>query len=446
MSIGNFFKSVEHGAENVVHSVEHAAEGAAKAVEHAAEGAAKTVGHAATGAVKAVEHAAASGAKAVEHAAASGAKAIEQGAKAVAHAVSGPAEKLAKFASDGWEKLEYQIGIDKGVDAEKTVKEEAANQVAKGEADKAKADLTANGKAEAAALAKLPPAERDAYATVKAGMAGEKGDPAGEDAVAERALQKMLIAGKVGGKDLRGGKTVLDNLATIAKEPLAPGIDRGALLCETTREIADATTINQEGKGTCGAAVSCMMLAMKNPSEYTRIVGQLATPAGKAVLQNGDTITRVPDWQAPDRGRTTSQRLLEPALMNYGYSADGTTYSNTKDDRSLFGIGTPGGASTGLADWEQEKVLTGLYGEKYSDHLTLAGSYDGDWKSIQSWTGRGEPIPASICYGGGIKEDHHVIITGVAGDNVTIMNPQGKVETFSKEQFQKMMLSYRTPG
>jgi hypothetical protein len=439
MSIGDAYDSVKNTVSDAVDTASNAASDAVDTAESAA-----------SSAVDSAESTASSAVDSATNTIADGAKALGDGANEIESQVEGLASQAQDIASQAWDKFKYQTGIDKGVHAEKTGPTEGGNIVGKGDAATAQRELQANAPAERAALAKLPAGQRKEYEDVKAGMTRQKGDAAGEDVVAQRALQKMLIDGKLGQKDLRGGKTVLDNLEQIQKEPLAKGIDRGALLCETTREMADPSCINQENKNTCGAAAASMVLATKNPAEYARIVGQLASPEGKATLQNGDTLHRAPDFaDNSDKGtavRTTSQRLLEPALMNYGYSADGTTYNNKNDDRSLLGIETPGGMSTGLLDNEQEKVLGGVLGTKYEDNVCLPGGYGNDWNKIAAATRRGEPVPASISYGGGVMNTHHVVITGVDGNNVSIMNPQGMRQTFSKEEFQKMMLSYRTPA
>jgi hypothetical protein len=394
-----------------------------------------------------VAHAVENGASAVAHGVENAAKTVESGAAGAVGFVKQQAVDAERFGAELWDKLKYQLVPGQGFDTPpvRSGPEDLSTMASDDDVAAARQELSQNAAAERTALHRLPAGERAAYARVKASLS--PGVPPGNEVLAQAALQRMLLDGRLEGqKDLRGRKNLLDDLDRIATEHLAPGVNRHQLLDETVRECDDPTTISQEGKGTCTVTSATMLLDAQHPAEYARLVGELATPGGVATMQNGQQLRRKADWasntdevgQVP---RSTGQRLLEPALMQYGYDIGG--YNNTGDTRNLGPISLPFGG--GLMDWEKDKVLKALTGVDYHEKLCIPGEYDSDWAQIASLTARGQLVPASVSWGGGMENGHALLIQSVQGDQVTVLNPWGEEDTFTKEQFQTMMFAYQVP-
>ena len=88
-----------------------------------------------------------------------------------------------------------------------------------------------------------------------------------------------------------------------------------------------------------------ILFSLKNPTDYTDFVHDLARPRGEAELPSGKKVFRPDDWdagndKAPNRhglpgmstnpGRTISSQLTEPVFMQVGYGTQ-YRYSNTFD-------------------------------------------------------------------------------------------------------------------
>lgn len=275
-----------------------------------------------------------------------------------------------------------------------------------------------------AAIAKLPPDQQKAYQALFASMAVNPRSQA--------ALQDLAISGKLAGKDLKGGQTLMQNLQAIATQPLADGIDRSKLLNEVVQELADPVCIQQEARNTCGATTAQILLANRNPAEYARIVAGLSSPAGKTTLQDGSELHRDPNWNVEDGGRTTSSRLIQPAFMT---AAGLTEYDNVKDGNKVPGTSW---AIPGMMPWGMEKLLTRMTGQEYDSHfMTLDPAFK---KATPD-----HPVPICVNYSldRGEVAPHWLQVTGYdpATKTATIINPWGRTETISEDELRKHMIA-----
>ena len=238
----------------------------------------------------------------------------------------------------------------------------------------------------------------------------------------------------------KDGTTALDNLDRFANSNLDKRLtsfgkpeDKSKVLSGLLQEMnAPAQTINQGDRGTCTVTSMTHRVADKNPGEYSRLVTDLATK-GEAKLTNGDTIKPPADGFMEDRGgRTTSERLLQSALMNYARPGEGYQNWNpgkdgtrgTPDDgfsdptnpssRSLDGYPPNGG---GLTYDDNMKVLKGLHGKDFNRHTD--DLLNRTKKEIDA--GRG-PVFTGVAWDGGM---HAVEITKVENGRVYYRNPWG---------------------
>lgn len=307
------------------------------------------------------------------------------------------------------------------------------------EATNAVIDNYKSGKVDAA-LAKLTPEQQAQFKAVVKEL------PLYADVL---TLQKMLLGGRLpGSADIRGGQDLLGNLAELATGDVAGGIDRGRLLAEVLREVADPSCLSQKAKGTCAATSVAIVLASQRPAEYVRLVRSLASPEGEAALQNGMKIHREDDWaSATDvsggKFRTTSGRLLFPAFMEY---ANGLLdYDNTAGAHELLDTEF----RKGLYQFETTKLLRAVTGDSYVTKKTFDFNRDKAMEEIEALTDRGEMVPAGIWWrqttdasGKAKMTGHEIVVTAVRDGKVHIINPWGQEEALDLEDFKQRLKGY----
>lgn len=308
------------------------------------------------------------------------------------------------------------------------------------EIEQATSDLPANAAAERAAVAKLSAGDQQKYQAIA--------DQAQANPMARRELQKMLLDGRLpGAKDLQGQGTLLDHLHTLATEQLADGVDRKQLVNDVLGEVENPVRIDQQQKGTCGAATAQILLARKHPAEYVRLISDLARPEGQAKMAGGDTLKRVDDWANPnDSGRSVSSRLLQPALMNEaaGSTFPGASYNNSSDkDKELFlSVGS------GMSDGGSAKINSQLEGVRFESEGVHSWNRDGSLNRLKEVLGRGKgPIPVSLRFNvDGRAFGHFVQVDKIEQGRVYYTNPWGAQESLSEEEFKSHVTGMQVPN
>lgn len=312
-----------------------------------------------------------------------------------------------------------------------------------------------NGPLEAEKLRSLTEVQRQQYGQLADAI---KGMPR-----ARLALQMLLFEGTLTHpKASREGKDLLTSLAELQAQPLAAGVDRNALLGNLIHEIAVPSVINQRNRGSCTVTSMQILMAMKRPEEYVRVVAGLASPDGQVVLMNGQTLARKAGTEAPDgTGRSESTRLWAPAFLEFGYTA--ATYDNATDenaswfrtDKAGFSAGGHGAAframtggsgrtvvasdSTNLLVQLGDMVVMGGQGVDTLDRKDLVGQ-------VYSQVNAGDPVPVALAWGtpdaaGKIHGGHMVLVTGTDADRVYYRNPWGSEESMSRTEFEKRLWS-----
>lgn len=361
------------------------------------------------------------------------------------------AEKLLNGQSGGPGSLRQRLDPDAPADPPdandpRDVPGDDAN-VKSSRADEAQAQVDANAELEKAALAELTPEQAAQYEAVREQLVAA-GDP-----VAVLALQKMLFAGELPGASSLGGsppQNLLSQLATVADPatPLAEGIDRGQLLCDLVQEVATPSCIDQQNKSTCTVTAASIMLARQNPAEYVRLVAGLASPSGQVTMADGKTVlTRESGTElADDSGRTISQRLLEPALMELG---NGTYDYDNAQNGSYLGKFR---AYAGLNPEGLEIVLEAMFGKSFTaEHYDYPPTAEDAQKLMDSL------LEQVSIYGDtmtgiqvGTDEDgnpilHEVLVTGTETldgvEYVTYIDPYGREARMTVEEFTNAIVS-----
>jgi hypothetical protein len=291
-----------------------------------------------------------------------------------------------------------------------------------------------------AARAELAPEQAAQYDAIAHAL---EGNAQGED-----TLHRLAASGK-----LKGDEALVKHLGEMAKQPLAEGIDRQQLLTETLRAVENPVRMDQEDTNTCGGVSAQIMLALKNPAEYVRLVGGLSTPEGSVKLAGGETIRRDAEWQNPEKGagRALGLKLLTPPLMDMA-QLPGLKHDAKTDENKLLGHNMPGFLQEFLGEGNlgmgEAKVASQLMGEKRDMHLFSNTSRDKDWDTLKQTldAGRG-PITTGMYYRppGRDAIQHYVLIEGVKDGQVTFVNPWGKRERISEADYKSHIFDAALP-
>lgn len=290
-----------------------------------------------------------------------------------------------------------------------------------------------NQQLEAEALLKLSPADRSRYLSVKETLLEpSEGKPNG-DPVGALALQTLLLEGKLpGAKDLTGQDTLLGQLSRMNRQELGNDLDRQQLLSDVVQEVAVPSAVNQRSKGTCVPTSIEIQLLQTNPAEYVRLVGGLASTAGEVQTAGGDTLKVEPEALTDATGRSISQRLLAPALMEV---ANGRAdYDNTEDQHVGDGIDGQKGLTAAQAD----VLLESLYGRPFAFHRTeSAKEKEAGTDFVLSELEAGRSVVVGLKWGEG---GHKVLAVGTETrdgvEYVKVINPWGREESIPREDFE----------
>jgi hypothetical protein len=218
------------------------------------------------------------------------------------------------------------------------------------------------------ALQQLSPELRVPLAGIYAAMAGR---PAGQAAFAKLVLGGALTTGP-------DHAAVLENLAGMATQPLAPGVDRARLLADVVQDLQKPESITQGTRESCECASRQNQMALTTPGEYTRLIAALAAPGGEVVLADGHSVLRrSADWSAPelpeskDTRRSLTGMLFQPAGANLALQhMHGPHYHyNNKTDRNIGPNGkvyvSPDGLHNGLTNPEFAFLCGALAGKPH---------------------------------------------------------------------------------
>lgn len=311
------------------------------------------------------------------------------------------------------------------------------NRLPEGAIAEARAQLKANAALEAERLARLTPADQARYQAVAAGIA--KVPPA------RLALQALLFEGKLPGSLNARQETTLGALARVAEQPLAAGLTRDALLPALVQEVATPSAINQQDRGTCTVTSLSIVLAAREPAEYVRLVGELASPSGQATLANGETIQREPGTEKADgTKRSVSARLWQAALMEFGN--EDYDYDNVTDVSTAPGKRPKTG---GLDIIQVDKAIEGVFGtktdyesvyfskpEKRDALISRLGATLASGQAVLVGMAWGEKGPGNTFHG-----FHEVNLIAVEPDRVRFLNPWGSEDSMAMDEFKERLES-----
>jgi hypothetical protein len=274
----------------------------------------------------------------------------------------------------------------------------------------------------------LSPEQRAMYDKIAATM--------GNDSEAKNALAAMLINGALDQKDMRDGKTLLEQLNAMATQEMGPGITRSKLLREVCIDIANPGRIDQGSYNTCAATTAQRMLAQQNPAEYARLMAGLSSKDGKVTLSNGDTMTRPSDWnKSVHDGRDLASRLFQSSAMSYAAGKHNQTYNNETDRR--------GNGNTGLSAGMVVSLFEGLFRKDYEKFDVSSSSPDAVMQKVKDAVAKGAMVPCAITING---NHHEVLVTSIKDGKVTYYDPgDGQLKTKTEAEFKAMLFNANIP-
>jgi hypothetical protein len=220
------------------------------------------------------------------------------------------------------------------------------------------------------------------------------------------------------------GRTLLDALTTLASRSLSlpteqAGLTHIELLQSVTRDILTLGRVRQGNRSVCPAAAALgYLLAENSPAEYVRLLTQLVTGSGIAVLWSGQSMSSPLDaFTTENSGRPSSQRILESASMDFARDVrTESQYSNRADaHRALDGKW----AHKGLSPEETLRMANGVLGELFVQHSVPDVSSERLLNEVIS-----QPPKSCLLQVGWNKKDHIVVFERSDADRVYFWNPQ----------------------
>ncbi|MEB3204592.1 MAG: hypothetical protein VKP57_07820 [Candidatus Sericytochromatia bacterium] len=233
--------------------------------------------------------------------------------------------------------------------------------------------------------------------------------------------------------------TVLQLLASRAQAPtIATGLrERGLTpagqLANLINHVAYPDKVYQgEGTNTCVVASLQTLMAQQDPAEYLRLATGLIWE-GKVRLANDDLLELAPvDWQGETVGRSSTDAVLQEALMAHADRYDdgsdsgigGGKYGGGRRGGGVYGNGRRGGGSYGggrrgegiydpegtssaltrqgasvpggLTEVQAEKLYEAVAGDRAVPVPVTDRNREQAWKGIRQALEEGYPVPASV--------------------------------------------------
>ncbi|PSB17119.1 hypothetical protein C7B65_19610 [Phormidesmis priestleyi ULC007] len=186
-------------------------------------------------------------------------------------------------------------------------------------------------------------------------------------------------------QDLRGGKTLVENLLSLLDINPHPDFvtltSKEQLLDNVITEILDPNgQINQGSANTCSPTSIQTLLITVNPSEYVRLQLGLLSPTGATQLANGSSISIPPGifqlFRYPNPAgqpfivRTYAELAFQSTILKYARGGAFPAYDPSAAANAANGINTVFQASVnhGLAADETKRALDGIFNVNFTKH------------------------------------------------------------------------------
>jgi uncharacterized protein YvpB len=218
------------------------------------------------------------------------------------------------------------------------------------------------------------------------------------------------------------------------------GIKNNDLIEAALHDIAAPQDIAQENIGTCAGTSVQIELALKDPAKYLNMLDSLAQdqPFPVTGKKDGKDLPPIkPNNTYLDEGkdgkldskRTISCKIMQNAIMTYGDLAE--NIKPGAKPRNYDSSSTSGKVNAGLGNEGSLHVKTALYGDNFKAYgkdespAQLVSILQKAKPSLEN------PVQISMSYTDKGRDSLHAVdVVGIDGNNVTIINPWGRQETF----------------
>ena len=210
---------------------------------------------------------------------------------------------------------------------------------------------------------------------------------------------------------------------------------RLGLIRSSIEDIAFPERIAQHNKGTCAATSVQILFAIKDPQKYLNVVTELASNSGEV---SSDLVKGLPKMkraentmETDDSGRSISNRLIQPAFMDFAMSI--IKYNNIEDTRGIIDEG-------GLAQTETSRLANALMEGEYKN-LSILTPKSLKKAKVEEALNYGSPVPCGLNWGDGDRafseSGHEILVTKVDSDKnlAYFMNPWGELQTMPLNDF-----------
>lgn len=205
------------------------------------------------------------------------------------------------------------------------------------------------------------------------------------------------------------------------------------------KDLAYPTRVDQETKGTCGAAAIQMKWAIEQPKNYAKAVSALARNYGHLLPKGIDIIKPNNSWKKDESDvRTISTQIVQNAIMNVG--GEGTLW-DSEYDSSNDGSGddSDGGLYRDEINHALEKIM-GDYNFDIDKASDLFTTRDDLVDYVEDDLARGQSVLATF-------ERHAVLVVGMdksTEPNQMIIATWGNQHTMTIDEFKEHVVGVQS--
>lgn len=225
--------------------------------------------------------------------------------------------------------------------------------------------------------------------------------------------------------------SLLNKIEDISKSDYPEAVGSGKdLALSALHDIALPSDVSQNNTGGCVATSAQIQMIVRSPDKYLNMLDTLAKNKSYDTAKG----SVVPNWTFAKpfdmTARTISSSIVQSALMSVARDGDYDSTVINSVSRGLF---------LNQAKNMYEKMLGTSVTTK---SLRLGSTKDELFKSIQdSKPSYNNPVHITMKYTEyGRDQSHAVNVVSLNSNNVTIINPWGREETFSSEILSKRLL------
>ncbi|MFN8671321.1 MAG: hypothetical protein U0457_04455 [Candidatus Sericytochromatia bacterium] len=252
----------------------------------------------------------------------------------------------------------------------------------------------------------------------------------------EAVMYMKTLVERKPGLSVNDLKEVFTKLDSMMKEPnYDPRIgNKKEMVISALHDIAEPSDISQEGIGTCTATTIQIQLAIRNPKEYLNMIDDLSknqqhtTIMGKKIDPNW-TFTEEGKEGKTDTRRTISAKIMQNAIMDFA-DANTRNFDSSKADGGLTYDQTSGAINDIMNQNVASYEIWDYSAKQLVDLLKKSNPSDDN------------PIEISMAYqADGRDAFHSLSAVGLSDNKIQIVNPWGRQESFSLEEFQRRVMS-----